>query len=68
MGIPKSKIEYYRRINFLTQKEVAKYCGISQQYYNKIENGNCRLSIEIALKLRQLFKLSSIDELLGEVA
>lgn len=68
MGIPKSKIAYYRRINFLTQKEVAKYCGISQQYYNKIENGNCRLSIEIAVKLKELFKLSSIDELLGEVA
>lgn len=68
MGIPKNKIEYLRRINFLTQKEVAMYCGISQQYYNKIENGNCRLSIDIAVKLKELFKLSSIDELLGEVA
>lgn len=67
MAKPKNKLEYLRKINFLSQKEVAELLGISQQFYNKIEHGNSRLSMDVAKKLKTIFKVATIDELLDEV-
>ena len=66
MAKPKSRLEYLRKINFLSQKEVAENLGISQQLYFKIETGKIRLTVETAAKLKVIFKLNCIDELLEE--
>lgn len=43
----------------LTQKEVAKHCGISQKTLSKMENGKQALSKEIAKKLAKALRISS---------
>lgn len=67
MAQPKTKIAYLRMVNFLSQKEVAEKIGLSTQFYNKIENGKARLTVEIAKKLKPVFKLKYIDELIDDV-
>ena len=42
----------------MTQKEVAEYLGITEQYYQKIEYGTVISSINIWDKLEDLFKIS----------
>lgn len=37
MPKPSTRLEYLRKINFLSQKEVAEALGMSQQFYFKIE-------------------------------
>lgn len=66
MALPKNKLEALRRTNFLSQREVAEYLGMSYPGYAKIENGHRGLSIEVAKKLKTLFKVNCIDELLDD--
>ncbi|WP_339182912.1 helix-turn-helix transcriptional regulator [Paenibacillus sp. FSL R5-0490] len=68
MPKPSTRLEYLRKINFLSQKEVAEALGMSQQFYFKIEKGKSKLTIETADSLKDIFKLSCIDELLREVS
>ena len=68
MAKPKSNLEKYRRINFLSQGEVASYLGMNLNSYSKIERGERGLSLTNARKLKQLFKVNSIDELLEDEA
>lgn len=68
MAQPKNKLERLRKINFLSQKEVADLLGVSQQVYSKIENGKTQLNIETAKGLKRIYKLSCIDELLDEAS
>lgn len=66
MAKPKNKIEYHRKINFMTQSEVAEHLGMSQAGYQKIETGERRLSIDLALKMVRLFSLEKIEDLLDD--
>ena len=66
MAKPKSKLEYHRKINFMTQAEVAEALGITQSHYHKIERGMRGLSLDMARRLKVLFNVSCIDELLEE--
>lgn len=68
MAKPKSRLEYLRKINFLTQAEVAEMLGVTMSHYNKIERGIRGMSLENAKKLKEIFKVSCIDELLEEVS
>ncbi|MBB6694372.1 helix-turn-helix transcriptional regulator [Cohnella xylanilytica] len=68
MAKPKTKIEYLRKINFLSQKEVADTLGMSQQYYGRLEKRPEKLSLGVALELKALLKVNHIDDLLGEVS
>lgn len=47
----------------LKQKEVAKYLGMSQSTYSKIEKGNQKLLVEDLVKLAILYGVS-IDKML----
>ena len=67
MEKPKTKLEYFRRINFLSQLEVSTYLGMSQPGYRKIETGEVRLNVEIAQKLVKLYKLEKIEDLLEPI-
>jgi DNA-binding XRE family transcriptional regulator len=66
MAQPKNKIEALRRTNFLTQAEVANFLGMSYPGYAKIEAGQRGLSIDIARKLKVLFKVNHIEDLLDD--
>lgn len=66
MAKPKTKLEEIRRKNFLTQAEVAKQLSMTQSHYNKIENGLRGLSLDVAKKLKKIFGLTYIDDLLDE--
>jgi Predicted transcriptional regulators len=66
MAKPKSRLEYLRKINFMTQAEVAAALAITQSHYNKIERGDRGLSMNMARKLKALFKVDYIDDLLDE--
>ncbi|MFK7695679.1 helix-turn-helix transcriptional regulator [Paenibacillus sp. HJGM_3] len=68
MAAPKSRLEYLRKINFFSQKEVADALGMSQQFYYKIESGKARLTIDVAQKLKNLYKLDRIDDLISEAS
>lgn len=53
-----------RKLNRLTQREVAKRLGISQPSYIRYENGTAEPSLENLVKLADLFDVS-VDYLLG---
>lgn len=66
MAKPKSKLEQLRRINFMSQGEVASHLGMTQNSYSKIERGERGLSLTNAIKLKKLFNANCIDELLED--
>lgn len=68
MAQPKTRLERLRKLNFLSQKEVAESLGVSQQFYHKIETGKARLTIEIAKSLKEIFNLETIDQLIDEAS
>ena len=49
---------YSRKNKNLKQSEVAQVCGISQQYYSKLELGTKTPSIMVAKKLARLLDFS----------
>ena len=53
-----------RKLNNLTQKQVANQLGISQPSYIRYENGKAEPSLENLIKLADLFDVS-IDYLCG---
>lgn len=53
-----------RKLNRLTQREVAKRLGISQPSYIRYENGKAEPSLENLVKLADMFDVS-VDYLLG---
>lgn len=67
MATPKTNIEMYRRLKFLTQAEVAQEVGMSVVNYSKYERAERRLTVELALKLVKVFELSCIEDLLIEI-
>ena len=48
----------------LTQKELAKLVGISQNYISEIENGNRSGSINVCIKIAKVLEVS-LDALTG---
>jgi len=64
MAQPKTAIEKYRRLKFMTQAEVAKKIGMSVVNYSKYEREERRLTVDVALKLVDAFGLLHIEELL----
>lgn len=53
-----------RKLNKMTQRQVAEYLGISQPSYIRYENGSAQPTLENLVKLADLFDVS-VDYLLG---
>ncbi|MGN0744950.1 MAG: helix-turn-helix domain-containing protein [Christensenellales bacterium] len=53
-----------RKLNHLTQRDVAKHLGIAQSSYIRYENGKSEPTLENLVKLADLFDVS-VDYLLG---
>ena len=47
----------------LTERQLAKFVGISPEYYSQIERGVCHIDLETLVKLAEALRLS-VDELL----
>ncbi len=57
-------IKDLREDNYIKQKTVAEYLGVSQQTYSNYENGHREIPIWVVLKLSRYYKVST-DYLLG---
>ncbi len=64
MKIFQLKLLELRKLNHLTQRDVASYLGISQPSYIRYENGGAEPTLENLVKLADLFDVS-VDYLLG---
>lgn len=53
-----------RKLNKMTQRQVAEHLGISQPSYIRYENGSAQPTLENLVKLADLFDVS-VDYLLG---
>lgn len=66
MAKPKSKLAQLRIMSFMTQEEVADILGMTAMNYSKIERGVRGLSIKNAMKLKSIFKVDYIEDLLDD--
>ena len=64
MKIFQERLTEQRRLNQLTQKQVAEYLKISQPSYIRYENGSAEPNLENLSRLADLFDVS-VDYLLG---
>lgn len=64
MDIFANRLKWIREKRGMTQKQVAEYMGVSQQYYGRFEKGQGQPNLEALLKLRELFD-ESLEFLLG---
>ena len=53
-----NKVHKYRKINRLTQQELAIKLGVTRQTIISIENGKYQASLALALKIAKEFKVS----------
>lgn len=58
------RIRDLREDNDLTQKELAKLLGCTQQTYSRYETGEITIDINILIKLAKFYK-TSLDYLVG---
>jgi len=58
----KNQIKVYRAKQNLTQDDLASMLGVSRQTINAIENNKYFPSLELALKIAQIFKCT-VDDL-----
>lgn len=56
-----NKLKYYRKLNKLTQKDVAKYLHINQPNYANIENNKVKLNFDYANLLATLYNIKVSD-------
>ena len=64
MQIFQERLIEQRKLNKLTQRQVADYLKIAQPSYIRYENGSSEPSLETLVKLADLFDIS-VDYLLG---
>ena len=64
MKIFQTRLTEQRKLNHMTQRQVAEHLGISQPSYIRYENGSAEPSLDALAKLADLFDVS-VDYLLG---
>ncbi len=64
MNIFRERLDELRKLNKMTQVNVAEYLNISQPSYIRYENGGAEPSLENLVKLADLFDVTT-DYLLG---
>ena len=55
---PSYNLRFYRKLNGLTQKELADELGIAKQYVSNMETGERSISRQMAKNLAEIFKVS----------
>ena len=64
MKIFQERLTEQRKLNKLTQRQVAEFLGIAQPSYIRYENGSSQPTLETLVKLADYFDVS-VDYLLG---
>ena len=64
MKIFQERLIEQRKLNKLTQRQVAEFLGIAQPSYIRYENGSSQPTLETLVKLADYFDVS-VDYLLG---
>ncbi|MDH2330496.1 helix-turn-helix transcriptional regulator [Paenibacillus polymyxa] len=64
MPLPKNSIAYHRMKSLMSQDDVAKVLGLSQQYYGRLEKNPDKISLGVAKILKNIFQVETIDQLL----
>ncbi len=64
MAAIKLKISYLRKLNSISQKQLAEKLGVSFQTVSKWENGVCMPDISLLPNIAECFNVS-VDQLLG---
>jgi transcriptional regulator with XRE-family HTH domain len=54
----KLKIKEYRRLNNITQRQLASRIGISQNYLSELENGKYDISLNLLCKIGEVLEES----------
>lgn len=62
----RSKLKELRKEKKLTQREMAKLCGITRLYYTNIENGRGTPSFNVILKIKEVLGYDKDDLFLLE--
>ena len=65
MKVFQERLIEQRKLNRMTQRQVAVYLNISQPSYIRYENGSSEQSLENLVRLAELFDVS-VDFLLGK--
>lgn len=60
----RNKLTYHRLRNVLSQRDVAEKLGISQAYYGRLERNPLNMKIGTAMRLKEILKVDSIEELI----
>ena len=64
MKIFQERLVEQRKLNNMTQRQMAEHLGIAQPSYIRYENGSAEPSLDALVKLADLFDVS-VDYLLG---
>lgn len=67
MRKPRNRIAYLRLTKIWSQYDMAKMLGISQSYYARLERSPTGMSVEMALKVKQLLDAPTIDSMLEAI-
>ncbi|MEK4185674.1 helix-turn-helix transcriptional regulator [Paenibacillus sp. FSL L8-0494] len=68
MRTPRNKLTYYRLSNIMSQEDVAQKLGISQAYYGRLERNPTNINVGMAIKLKSIFKVNTLDELFSDAS
>ncbi|MCM3130933.1 helix-turn-helix domain-containing protein [Paenibacillus sp. MER 78] len=61
-----NRITILRLTKGLSQKEMADKLSISQTYYGKLERNPKNVSLEMAMKIKNILEVNHIDDLIEE--
>lgn len=67
MRKPKNRLAYLRLTKVWSQYDMAKMLGISQSYYARLERNPTLMSVEMALRVKQLVNAPTIESMLEAI-
>ncbi|OME12784.1 helix-turn-helix domain-containing protein [Paenibacillus odorifer] len=63
-----NRISLLRLSKPYSQKEMAMKLGITQSYYGKLERNPGNISLEVAIKIKQILGVEHVDDLMDEAS
>lgn len=63
-----NKMRILRMTRKLSQKDMAGLLGITQAYYGKLERNPGNISLDVAVKIKKIFGIEHVDELMDEAS
>jgi transcriptional regulator with XRE-family HTH domain len=67
MRKPKNRLAFLRMSKLWSQYDMAKFLGISQSYYAKLERDPSQMSVQMAANVKRLVDAPSIESMLDAI-